>query len=37
MGNGTTFQVWSPAAGNFYHGYSFALLSSGYVNGNYLC
>lgn len=37
MPNGSTFQVWSPAAGNFYHGYSFALLSSGYANGNYLC
>lgn len=36
--NGQTFQVWGPAAGNFFHGYAFGGVNhEGYVNGNYLC
>lgn len=38
LANGTTFQVWEPAAGNFFHGWAFGGINhEAYVNGNYLC
>jgi hypothetical protein len=38
LNNGETFQVYNPAAGNFFYGYAFGGINhTGYVNGNYLC